>query len=148
MSGHARRGNGRAAEPPALLAPADAAAPAEETLIPQDFARLLEEAADLEPPVEVVGADRGTTYRLDGRPFAIAAGPTFDVHLGPDIAAAAVRTPDVTASSLGPGWVHLAPERIDDHAADRALAWFEMARRIAAGKRRPPDGQRGPDRTN
>ncbi len=36
----------------------------------------------------------------------------------------------------------LAPAVIDDHAADRVVAWFEMARRIATGRQAKPAGGR------
>jgi hypothetical protein len=84
----------------------------------------------------------GTTYQLAGRPFAWAQGLAFEAQIGPDIATAALRTPDVTLSMRGPGWIRLAPAVIDDHAADRMVAWFELARRIAVGKQVKPSGTR------
>ena len=45
------------------------------------------------------------------------------------VADAAVRTPDVAHSSRGPGSVAFAPAELDDHAADRAVAWFASAYR-------------------
>ncbi|MFN8621660.1 MAG: hypothetical protein U0869_13040 [Chloroflexota bacterium] len=102
--------------------------------IPQDMVLLLAETADLADPVEVVATAEGTTYRLGGRPFAWASGRAFEVQLGPDVAGAALRTPDVTFSARGSGWIRLEPTVIDDHAADRVVAWFEFARRIAAGR--------------
>jgi len=102
--------------------------------IPQDMALLLDETADLDDPVEVSAAGDGTTYLVGGRPFAWARGLAFEVQLGPDIAAAAARTPDATFSTRGPGWIRLEPAEIEDHAADRVVAWFEMARRIAVGR--------------
>jgi hypothetical protein len=110
--------------------------------IPQDMRALLEATADLDAPVELVIAASGTTYLLAGRPFAWAAGRVFEVQLGPDISAAALRTPDVTSSERGAGWIRLSPPVIDDHAADRVVAWFEMARRIATGRQVKPTGQR------
>lgn len=108
--------------------------------IPQDMRELLEATADLDAPVEVTVAAAGTTYLLAGRPFAWAAGRVFEVQLGPDISSAALRTPDVTPSMRGPGWIRLDPPVIDDHAADRVVAWFELARRIAAGRQAKPSG--------
>jgi len=35
----------------------------------------------------------------------------------------------VTASERGPGWVRFAPTVLDDHAADRAVAWLASAHR-------------------
>ncbi len=105
--------------------------------IPQTAAELLAEAADLEPPVDVRSAGPLTEYRIGDRPFAVAAPDAFEVDLGPEVAAAALRTPDAGASPRGPGWVRLATPSIDDHAADRIVSWFELARRIAAGRRGP-----------
>jgi hypothetical protein len=102
--------------------------------IPQDMTVLLRETADLADPVEVAAGPGGVTYALGGRPFAWASGPAFEVHLGPEVATAALRTPDVTPSARGTGWIHLEPAAIDDHAADRVVAWFAFARRIAAGR--------------
>lgn len=110
--------------------------------IPQDMRELLEATADLDPPVELTTAASGTTYLLAGRPFAWAAGRVFEVQLGPDISSAALRTPDVSSSTRGAGWIRLSPSVIDDHAADRVVAWFEMARRIATGRQVRTTGQR------
>ena len=110
--------------------------------IPQDMVRLLDETADLADPVEVLPAPDGTTYLLGGRPFAWASGLVFEAQLGPDIAAAALRTADVTPSARGSGWIRLDPATIEDHAADRVVAWFEMARRIAVGRLAKPNGSR------
>jgi hypothetical protein len=52
--------------------------------------------------------------------------------LDPAVAAAAARTPDTTPSGLGAGWIRFAPTTLDDHAADRAVAWFVSAHRHAA----------------
>ncbi len=51
----------------------------------------------------------------------------LEVRLRPAIAAAALRTPDVTPSPRGPGWVRFTPVDLDGHARDRALAWLESA---------------------
>ncbi len=57
-----------------------------------------------------------------------AVGPDgLDVRLRSAVSAAALRTPDVTASPRGPGWVRLAPAVLDGFAVDRALAWLESA---------------------
>jgi len=117
----------------------DAADPA---AIPQSAAELIAETADLEPPVEVVEGGGRTEYRIGGRVFAVAEGRAFAADLGAEIAGAALRTPDAAASPRGPGWVHLDPAVIDDHAADRIVSWFEMARRIATGRRVPGDAHR------
>lgn len=114
----------------------------EDAAIPQDAAELIAETADLEPPVEVVTEGARTEYRIGGRVFAVAEGRTFAADLGLEIATAALRTPDAAASPRGPGWVVLHPAAIDDHAADRVVSWFELARRIATGRRAPGDAHR------
>ena len=53
------------------------------------------------------------------------------MRLEPLVATAALRTPDTTASSRGPGWVRFAPAALDRFAADRAIAWIEHAWRHA-----------------
>ncbi len=77
--------------------------------------------------------DNGTIWAAGGRPFA-----TLDVtsaiasfRLDAELAGAALRTPDVKASFLGPEWVEFRPSAMDDHAADRAAAWFLAAFRRA-----------------
>jgi len=110
--------------------------------IPQDMVQLLKETADLADPAEVTAGPVGTTYLVGGRPFAWASGLVFEAQLGQDIASAALRTPDVKTSTRGLGWVRLDPAVIEDHAADRVVAWFEMARRIAVGLAVKPNGSR------
>ena len=86
---------------------------------------------------EVSGVERGTgsdgavTWSRTGRPFAVvsSAGTVAEFALDPAVAAAAIRTPDTDPSARGPGWVRFAPVRLDDHAADRATAWFASAYR-------------------
>jgi hypothetical protein len=56
-------------------------------------------------------------------------GATASFALDDAVAAAATRTPDVAPSSRGPGWVDFTPAELDDHAADRAGAWFASAHR-------------------
>lgn len=109
----------------------------DEAPIPQEIPVLIEETADLEPPVEVVQAGATTEYRVAGRVFAVASARVFEADLGAEVASAAVRTPDAGGSGRGPGWVRFSPAAIDDHGADRIVAWFELARRIAAGRQVP-----------
>ena len=77
------------------------------------------------------GRDGGHTWSRNRRPFAgvSADGRTAEFLLDPAVADAAVRTPDVTHSSRGRGWVAFTPAELDDHAADRAAAWFASAYR-------------------
>ena len=92
---------------------------------------LEEEAADL-PGAEVsVETDGSTTWSRGNRPFAAvsADGSSAEFALDPAVADAATRTPDVTTSERGPGWVTFSPKDLDDHAADRAVAWLASAHR-------------------
>lgn len=81
-----------------------------------------------------VQADHGASeisWSRAGRPFAIlsADGAEAEFALDGPVAAAATRTPDVSPSSRGAGWVTFRPAVLDDHAADRATAWFASAHR-------------------
>jgi transcription elongation factor len=93
---------------------------------------VLEDAAsDLPGLAAAVGPDGSLTWSRGGRPMAIASadGSVAEFALDPAVADAASRTPDVTLSQRGPGWVAFAPTVLDDHAADRALAWLASAHR-------------------
>jgi hypothetical protein len=92
---------------------------------------LEEEAADLPGAEASVGPDASITWSRNSRPFAVvtADGSSAEFALDPAVADAATRTPDVTLSSRGPGWVTFAPKDLDDHAADRAAAWLASAHR-------------------
>lgn len=89
-------------------------------------------AAGLPGVTSTAEPDGGTTWSRAGRPFATlsADGSTAEFGLDPAIAAAAVRTPDTAESGRGSGWVTFSPRVVDDHAADRAVAW------LASGHRR------------
>ena len=83
-------------------------------------------------PSRSVGPRRLDTWSRGGRPFAIACRRRVvppNSRLDPAVADAAARTPDVTLSSRGPGWVTFTPAELDDHAADRAVAWLASAHR-------------------
>ena len=70
-------------------------------------------------------------YLRDGQAFAVAEADAVEVRLHPEIAEAARRTPATAASSRGPEWVRFAPPELDQHALDRAEAWFLSAWRAA-----------------
>ena len=92
---------------------------------------LEEEGGDL-PGIETTVESDGTiTWARGSRTFAVAAadGSSAEFALDPAVADAAARTPDVTLSSRGPGWVTFTPAELDDHAADRAAAWLASAHR-------------------
>lgn len=92
---------------------------------------LADSATDLAGCSVETGRDGGRTWSRNRRPFAWASadGRTAEFLLDPAVADAAVRTPDVAHSSRGPGWVAFTPAELDDHAADRAVAWFASAYR-------------------
>lgn len=96
---------------------------------------LFEEAAlgldGISTTTDEVGA---ITWSRRGRAFAAlsAEGSVASFGLDPAVAAAAIRTPDTTDSPRGAGWVDFAPDELDDHAEDRAEAWFESAHRRLA----------------
>jgi hypothetical protein len=97
---------------------------------------LLERAADELANVEATHAADGTmTWTCAGHSFAVlsADGSTAEFALDPAVAAAASRTPDAAPSGRGAGWVRFSPIVLDDHAVDRARAWFESAQRRTAG---------------
>lgn len=96
---------------------------------------LLEEAALGLDDVSVLTDDIGAmSWARRGRAFAAlsADGSVASFALDPAVATAAIRTPDTTGSPRGAGWVDFAPADLDDHAADRAEAWFESAYRRQA----------------
>jgi len=79
----------------------------------------------------ILGPDEAVMWSRGGRAFATIAadGSSADFALDPAVAAAAARTPDVKPSSRGDGWVSFSPADLDDHAADRAVAWLASAHR-------------------
>ena len=95
------------------------------------LAQVLTELATADPSIEVRPAGAATDYVVNGVAFARAEGPTATFRLRPEIAAAATRTDGARQSPLGPAWVAFTPRRFDRYALDRAIAWFELARRHA-----------------
>ncbi|HEX6869144.1 MAG TPA: hypothetical protein VF119_10090 [Candidatus Limnocylindrales bacterium] len=83
--------------------------------------------------LEVVTTDGMTEWRRGGVAFVSldAAGVAAAFRLDAVLAGAARRTPDTSGSSRGAEWVTFAPAVLDDHAADRAGAWFAAAYRRA-----------------
>lgn len=81
------------------------------------------------------GADGSVTWSRGDHVFASVSpdGTTASFLLDPLIAGAAARTPDVSASSRGRGWVELRPPVVDGHVADRAGAWFLSGYRRLTG---------------
>ena len=77
-----------------------------------------------------------TTWAAGPAVFATHAGDRAEFRLDPVVAAAALRTPDTALSPRGSDWITFAPPILDDHAVDRAEAWFLSAHRRAAASRR------------
>jgi hypothetical protein len=79
--------------------------------------------------------DGSVTWSRGDKVFALvsADGASASFLLDPLIAGAAARTPDVSASSRGRGWVDLRPAAVDGHVADRAGAWFLSGYRRLTG---------------
>ena len=80
--------------------------------------------------------DGAVKWMREGYPFAVlsADGTVAEFWLDPPVAAAASRTPDVSVSERGPGWVRFSPAVLDEHGVDRAVAWLASAhRRLAKG---------------
>jgi hypothetical protein len=92
---------------------------------------LMEAAADLPDIAAASSPDDGLTWSRANRAFAAisADGSVAEFALDHAVAAAATRTPDAVPSGRGPGWVSFSPSELDDHAIDRALAWFASAYR-------------------
>ena len=93
---------------------------------------LLADAASQLDDVDVkLGSDGAITWSRVDRAFATLDpdGTAADFALDPAVAAAAIRTPDTNPSPRGKGWVTFTPGDLDDHAADRAVAWLASAHR-------------------
>ena len=92
------------------------------------LAELLDEAGDVQTPVDGEYARSGVTFMSRPAPDVI------ELRLLPEIAEAARRTPDTHGSSRGDEWVRFAPREWDDHASDRLEAWFRVAWRFAGDR--------------
>lgn len=86
-------------------------------------------AATLEPMPRREVREGSIAWLVEGQPIVILAGGSASFRLGPEIGAAARRTPDVTESILGQEWVAFSPGTLDGHALDRLGAWFAAAHR-------------------
>ena len=90
-----------------------------------------ERATDDPQDLERHEAGDAVEFLRRGRPFAAATDASAEFRLRPDVAAAALRTPDVRASERGPEWVAFSPGALDRFALDRLTAWFDFAWRHA-----------------
>jgi hypothetical protein len=87
-------------------------------------------AADLEA-VDRHASGGGVEWSTGGTVFAAVSGDRAEFRLALPVVAAALRTPDTSASVRGPDWVAFAPKQLDGHAIDRAAAWLASAWRRA-----------------
>jgi hypothetical protein len=94
----------------------------------------LAEAAEGVDDVSTTAASDGSTEYVAGGEAVAVVGPSgmsAEFRLTTAVVAAAIRTPDASASARGPGWVRFEPAELDDHAIDRAVAWLAFAVRHA-----------------
>ena len=97
-----------------------------------ELAARIEQAAAMIDGIERVAGVDDMRYVLGGVLFAVVVGGRASFRLRPDVAEAALRTPDVHAGQQAPGWVELAAPYPDQFALDRASSWFGSAARYAA----------------
>ena len=83
------------------------------------------------PDVTASPGGAGRSWLRGPVEFAVAGPFGVELRLDRQIAAAAIRTPDTTASPRGPEWVRFNPRELDPHALDRLEAWLELAHRRA-----------------
>jgi hypothetical protein len=95
---------------------------------------LREAAASLDEVDEQPASADGLEWSIGGRVFATVTNGRAEFRLDPMVAAAAMRTPDTSASARGADWVAFAPSVLDQHAVDRATAWLTSAWRRADGE--------------
>jgi hypothetical protein len=92
---------------------------------------VLTSAAEGLPGVAAEGVGETRRWQAGEALFATLEGDRAEFRLDPQIARAALRTPDTGPSPRGPDWVVFAPPLLDDGAVDRAEAWFLSAHRHA-----------------
>ena len=98
--------------------------------LPELLTETGEPLADVSATTDAAG---GVIWDRIGRPFAASSadGLTAEFRLDPAVASAALRTPDTKPSHRGQDWLSFSPESLDEHALDRAEAWFGSAWRRA-----------------
>ncbi len=97
---------------------------------------VLDAAARSTPDVDVTTELGGeVVWSVNRTAFAVLSsdGGQASFLLDPIVAGAAARTPEVTRSGRGPGWVDIRPRVVDGHVADRAGAWFLSGHRRLTG---------------
>ncbi len=94
-------------------------------------AYVLEHADALDDLAEWLVDGDGHRVVMHGTLAAVIEPDAIEVRLRPAVASAALRTPDVTQSPRGRGWVRFAPAELDDFSRDRVLAWLDSAVSLA-----------------
>ena len=100
------------------------------------LADVLQAAAEGLGDVTVAATPQGRSWAVGPAVFAMLADEFAEFRLDPKVTAAALRTPDTAASARGSDWIVFRPPLLDDHAVDRAEAWFLSAHRRAAASGR------------
>ena len=95
------------------------------------MAARIEQAAAMVDGLERRADEDGMRYSMDGVLFAVVENGRASFRLRPDVADAALKTPDVHAGRQ-PGWVELRAAQPDQFTLDRATSWFTSAARYAA----------------
>jgi hypothetical protein len=98
---------------------------------PTDLQALFHELAEDLTDVSTRSQADATEYLRGDHAFAVVSAAGAEFRLRPDVAEAVLRTPDVTPSGRGEGWVRLEPPVTDQMVMDRAEAWFLSAWRTA-----------------
>ena len=98
---------------------------------PASMTELVAEAVSTIDDVCRTADGAATILSRGGNSFAAVADAIVEVRLDPPVAGAALRTPDVTTSSRGTGWIRFAPSDLDRYAVDRVTAWLGYAWRHA-----------------
>ncbi len=83
------------------------------------------------PGVTTAPGGAGRAWSRGSVEFAVVGPFGVEIRLDPQVASAAVRTPDTASSPRGPEWVRFNPHELDAHALDRLHAWLELAHRRA-----------------
>jgi hypothetical protein len=97
-----------------------------------DLMVLADELAGELEEVSTHGDGGVVTFQRADVVFARVSADAIELRLPPDIAEAALRTPDTGAVAGASGWVRFAPRGRERHVTDRATAWFQTAWRHAA----------------
>ena len=96
-----------------------------------EVAALLERVTAELGEVKSASAGLDTEFSRNGRTFAVLRGTQVALRLRPDIAEAALRTPDTEASQRGAEWIEFVPDPSEPQDVDRLSAWLTIGWRAA-----------------